>query len=452
MRCQGKSWSYLKKVVLYLEKCAIYLDIMTTDEAQTLAAQAATVFQPRTPITIKELFAGRWEQLTTVADAVTQPGLHVVIYGERGVGKTSLANVVKPTIWALDNIDKPEEERTERLVIKVNTSAGDQFSDIWEKLFKDLTWQDNGPTIGILPNHRKQTPITEAFGFDPDHKLSVDDVRRVLANMPGAVFIIDEFDRSAHETSQKLTDLVKVLSDLAIDCTVILVGVAETVDRLIADHASVSRAVIQVLVPRMGPKELREILTNAESKLSVNFSPDAGSFIVHVSQGLPHYAHLLGLNAVRIAALTRASRSIDQTDVFKALKEAVRQAQQSVSEKCSKATHSSHKEALYRQVLLACALTAARSHDSWGYFAPSDVVDHLNTILEREDVQIATFTNHLGEFCQPKRGEVLEREGQPRAYRFRFRDPLLVPYIFMDAVATGLVSDNALTSLLGEPV
>jgi len=27
-----------------------------------------------------------------------------------------------------------------------------------------------------------------------------------------------------------------------------------------------------------------------------------------------------------------------------------------------------------------------------------------------------------------------------------------VPYIFMDAVATGLVSDNALTSLLGEPV
>ena len=79
------------------------LDVcLTFDESVILAAEAAKVFRPRTPITSKELFAGRWNELKAVADAVNQPGLHAVIYGERGVGKTSLANVISPTIHVLD--------------------------------------------------------------------------------------------------------------------------------------------------------------------------------------------------------------------------------------------------------------------------------------------------------------------------------------------------------------
>jgi ABC-type molybdenum transport system ATPase subunit/photorepair protein PhrA len=78
--------------------------------ADALAAQASTVFQPRTPITGKDLFAGRWAELTDISDAVHQAGLHVAIYGERGVGKTSLANVVSPTIWTLDRVGKSDEE------------------------------------------------------------------------------------------------------------------------------------------------------------------------------------------------------------------------------------------------------------------------------------------------------------------------------------------------------
>jgi ABC-type molybdenum transport system ATPase subunit/photorepair protein PhrA len=52
------------------------------------------------------------EKLTTIRDAAHQAGLHVVIYGERGVGKTSLANVVRPTIWALDNYGKEPDSAT----------------------------------------------------------------------------------------------------------------------------------------------------------------------------------------------------------------------------------------------------------------------------------------------------------------------------------------------------
>ena len=37
---------------------------LSFEEAQSLSLGAAKVFQPRTPITLKELFAGRWNQLT----------------------------------------------------------------------------------------------------------------------------------------------------------------------------------------------------------------------------------------------------------------------------------------------------------------------------------------------------------------------------------------------------
>jgi hypothetical protein len=99
-------------------------------------------------------------------------------------------------------------------------------------------------------------------------------------------------------------------------------------------------------------------------------------------------------------------------------------------------------------VLLACAVAATASHDALGYFHPGVVVHPLEAILSR-NVQIATFSNHLSEFCQPKRGEVLERVGQERAYRFRFHDALLVPFIFMDAIATNLVTADTLSKLLG---
>ena len=420
------------------------------DEALTFAAQASQVFQPRSPITTKDLFAGRWNELTKISDAVHQPGLHVVIYGERGVGKTSLANVVRPTIRALDELDKKRGETPKRLVIKAIGTTEDTFSTIWDKLFAEITWPTEEPAIG-LQGEKKIKDLTTRESFSLEDDLHVNEVRKVLSHLPGAVFIVDEFDRTTEGTSTEFTDLIKTLFDLAFDCTVILVGVSETVENLIADHASISRALVQIPLPRMKANELRIILANAEKTLGVAFDEDAASLIVHVSQGLPHYTHLIGLHAVRNAALSRLSKTIKREDVVDALKAAVKDAEQTITQKHSTATHSSHKDALYRHVLVACALAAARSHDALGYFNPSDVVAPLARILGRP-VTIATFANHLSEFSQEKRGFVLEKDGQPWGYRYRFREPLLVPFAFMNGVDSGLLNGDALVQMLHEDV
>ena len=418
---------------------------LTAAEARDLSIKAGKVFQPRTPISTREFFAGRWEQITTLADAVSQTGLHVVIYGERGVGKTSLANVVKPLIEVFDEKDNPSKANS-RLIIKINSDTGDTFESIWQKVFREIPWINSSPPIGFHQERPIQRPQGGRIKI-PD-VLGVDDVRRVVAQMPGSVFIIDEFHRAANKSARQFTDLIKALSDFSVDSTIVLVGVSETIDTLVGDHASISRALTQILLPRMQQKELREILAKAAKILETQFTEDAENLIVHMSQGLPHYTHLLGQNSVRSAANTK-SRIVTSEDVFHALKDAVKQAQQSVTEKYSRAVHSSHKDALYKHVLLACALTASQSQDALGYFNPASVIIPLTRVLQRESpVEISAFNGHMSEFCQEKRSHVLERTGQPRAYRYRFRDPLLVPYIFMDAVTNDLLPTTQLGEML----
>lgn len=413
---------------------------------QDFAARAAQVFTPRTPITTKELFAGRWKELMTVVDAVNQAGLHVVVYGERGVGKTSLANVVAPTIYAMDDPDSDACSPKGRVVVKTVATTADSFSGVWAKLFRDISLVGSKPAAGFGPPRRDRVSLAEAYGLKTP--LGVDDVRRVIATMPGSVFVIDEFDRMPTSATKEFTDLIKTLSDLSISATVVLVGVAETIDRLVADHKSIIRAISQIFLRRMRPEEIVAILQNGEKRLGVTFSEDAKRLIAHISQGLPHYTHLVGLHAVRLAA-DSGGRAIQRDTVFEALKIATEQAEQTTRVRHATAIHSAHREALYRPILLACAVAAARGQDPLGYFAPGSVVEPLRMILAR-GVEIATFNTHLNAFCQKERGAVLERDGQPRAFRFRFNDPMLVPFVFMDAVAKGVVSQERMAALLSD--
>src|SRR5438128_192628 len=55
-------------------------------------------FTPHKPIQEPEFFAGRERMLYRAVDAVHTDGLHLVIFGDRGTGKTSLARVLAYTV------------------------------------------------------------------------------------------------------------------------------------------------------------------------------------------------------------------------------------------------------------------------------------------------------------------------------------------------------------------
>src|SRR6185312_15389020 len=94
-------------------------------------------------------------------------------------------------------------------------------------------------------------------------------------------------------------------------------------------------------------------------------------------------------------------------------------------------------------VLLACALAKT---DDRGFFTPNSVVEPLTSILGKP-VKIANFQNHLKEFISKERCAILIRRGKERAYKFRFTDPMMQPYIIMRGVEEGLIPANALDVL-----
>ena len=71
---------------------------ITKDERQLLEAKISVAFSPAAPINEYSLFAGRPDQVREIIAAINQRGQHVMLFGERGVGKTSLANVLKDVL------------------------------------------------------------------------------------------------------------------------------------------------------------------------------------------------------------------------------------------------------------------------------------------------------------------------------------------------------------------
>src|SRR5207249_1835030 len=109
----------------------------------------------------------------------------------------------------------------------------------------------------------------------------------------------------------------------------------------------------------------------------------------------------------------------------------------------SKAAHGQRAGTLFPEVLLACALADV---DELGYFSSADVRAPLSGITGK-DYKIPNYSPHLAEFSTESRGPVLEKWGKIRRFKFRFRNPLLRPFIIMKGLAEKKISGTLLEQL-----
>lgn len=376
--------------------------------------KAAQVFTPSAPIDNQKLFAGRIEQISQVISAVSQKGQHVILYGERGVGKTSLANVISQIMQSFSE--------QEVCSVIVNCDGIDDFTSLWQKIFREFD-------------------SLRQYADTPSEEITPESIRYIIQrNLGKSIIVIDELDRIGARpvVTELLADTIKTLSDHLIDNTLILVGVADSVNELIAEHASVERSLVQVLMPRMSMNELNELLDRRFSLLGMKIQDRTKENIVFLSQGLPSYTHLLAFHASQ-RAIIRNSDYIEASDLESAVKQAVDKAYQSIRNSHHQATFSS-RETIYTQVLLACALA---KKDNMGFFAPPNVVQPISLIMKKQ-YRTPGFARHLKDFCEDKRGEVLFKKGNERSYRFRFVNPMMQPYAIMHGLANGLINQEDL--------
>src|ERR1700733_13861390 len=149
------------------------------------------------------------------------------------------------------------------------------------------------PATGFAPAGSQVAVTTSLMSMLGEGEPSPNDVRRcleIIADVDPAVIFIDEFDRPADPKIRGLfADTIKILSDKGINITVILVGVADTVDEIIAEHNSIQRALIQVQMPRMAAAELKEIVVQGMKTAELDADEEFTNRVVELSQGLPHY-------------------------------------------------------------------------------------------------------------------------------------------------------------------
>jgi hypothetical protein len=256
---------------------------------------------------------------------------------------------------------------------------------------------------------------------------------KIVSRLPSdmrPVFIFDEFDRVVDATAKlNLAETVKLLSDEAPHVTIVIVGVARTVRELISEHESIRRAIKQIGMPRMSQGEIKDIINVRLARAGMTIEDEALETIVWLSSGMPAFAHLLGMNSAK-AAIDRRSLNITDSTVIRSLQPCLDEVDETTRESYAKATQSPRAVNFLKQTLLACALAPT---DEFGRFTASYVREPLSQILKKER-DIPDFNRHLKAFCSVDRGFILEREGNPRNYHYRFRDPLMQSYVMMKGV------------------
>lgn len=382
---------------------------------------AGNVFTPASPVSEESLFAGRIPQLRKIMDAVNQRGQHAIVFGERGVGKTSLSFVIAT------KIRKPG---CELLTPRVNCDSADTFTSLWKKVFSAVDLIKEKPALGFQMTIFQES--TRAADILPD-PCGPDDIRRLLTILSDSALVIvvfDEFDRLTEESARRaMADTIKTLSDNSVPATLVIIGVADSVENLIAEHQSIERAMVQIPMPRMSQAELRQIIDKGLQRLQMEVDDDAGHAIAVLSQGLPYYAHLLGKHATRAAIDCRQlTLAIEHVDC--AIRQAIDDVQHSIRSAYLKATASHQSDNIYSHVLLACALAKT---DPLGYFIASEVRDPLSRIMGKT-YDIPWFMKHLKQFASEKRGKIIQAKGEDRKWRYRFDNPLMQPYIVMQGL------------------
>ena len=273
-----------------------------------LRAALAEAFTPTRPQPGQGSLVGRGAPLSRILSAVCEEHAHVVLYGERGRGKTSLANLVAEVAGEAG-----------LLVARVSCSAETGFDAMLRGLARDL------PRVLMqgLPVRGPEGGEGCEAALPPGRIEPRDALALARGGLGRLLLIVDEFDRVTEEaTRTRLADTIKLASDTGAALSFMVVGVSDSLEQLLGRHPSIQRNVAGVPLPLLGPAEVEEIVARGARRAGLDFPPAVCAGIARLSRGVPYMAQLLGLRAGQ-AALDRHDRSVCVADLAQAVAQVV---------------------------------------------------------------------------------------------------------------------------------
>lgn len=289
------------------------IDHRGDDPLSALRVRLRSAFTPAQPITDRRMFAGRTTVLTNLIRSIEDQRLHTVIYGERGLGKTSLLHVLA------------QAARDARyLVVYVTCGAGSTFDETFRTIAAGiplLFHEQFGPTA---PEAERGDAFSTLL---PTETVTVRTAEDLLIKVVGTrvLVVLDEFDRAeSEEFRRNIAELVKSLSDRAVRVQLVIAGVAANLNELVTNVPSVQRNIFALHVPKMDGEEIRELIKNGEGVVGLTFDEPAVRAVVSLAIGLPYLATLLSHRAA-LVAINQGRATVHVGDVATANDEAVQE-------------------------------------------------------------------------------------------------------------------------------
>lgn len=378
---------------------------------------------PSAPVQREEMLQGRASQLSAIERALATPGRNVFIYGVRGVGKTSLAQTAAYQF-------APTDAPPLLLSCDVATTFGRFIRELVAK------------AIGHHPLERRTTIAKQAGGKlyilegAKKHEVEMgnvpipESVNEAIALLEFAievvgktvVAVVDEFDRIRDPDQRAMFgDVVKQIGDQNVNLKLLFCGVGRSLDDLLAGHESCFRYIEGVELERLGISPSVEIIGAAATALKVQIDDGYRYRIAQVSDGFPHYVHLIGQRM-----FWNYFDDPDNDGEIRSMhfETAIQQATASVEPHLSKLYTLATEKYAASNDDYELVLWAAASHPDLRRKA-TDIFDSYCVIcndLKRTSLDRATFNNRLNPLKDKAHGEVLvgTRQGW-----YEFNEPML---------------------------
>lgn len=370
------------------------------DRARLALAEALSASQP---VTVRDRFAGRYEVLQTLIAAVEQQRAHIIVYGERGIGKTSIIHMFS------------EAAREARYVV-LYSSCGvtATFDNVFRSFLGQLPLLYHAKVPPTAGEDEHQRTFADLLGESP---LDARQLAELLGEVVGTrvIIVLDEYDRIADISFRReVAELIKNLSDRAARVQLVLAGVASNLEELIGFTPSIRRNIVGLPVGPMSEPEMREILAIAEGATGLSFPEDSADLIVTMAGGSPYMTRLLALRAAS-RALDEDRSLVSPDDVIAGTESVLAEWNSGLPRRTQALLR--HPEVRNAWPTLIAAARASGTPDGW--FTPDDVANELGEGTDAGAV-LATLDSFLGPI------DIFDRvEAQPadfrREPRFRFR-------------------------------
>lgn len=250
---------------------------------------------PARAISSPQHLKGRAKVLQQIERSFNSPGKHIFIYGDRGVGKTSLAQTAA---FLQQSADSPP--------ILVTCGGSSFLATVRDAVRSALPAGDAVFQKNL--EHRLRAGIG-GFGYDFTRSLtsgvvppveSINDAIQLLkfvgqCHSREPVIIFDEFDQLADEAEKKAcAEVIKQVSDQGLNVRFILCGIGTSLEHLIGVHLSTGRYLSPVHLERLTQDARWEIIQAAATAVGVIVATNFLMRIGQISDGFPSYVHLIG--------------------------------------------------------------------------------------------------------------------------------------------------------------